>query len=270
MVNPKPPAALRSPHQPGMIVVNIPHPQLLQTGCEKEEVQHASEVQLGKQIHQRRRGKNPQTNTASANGEMFYNQPRKLLIIFTICFFTNLRLRWDTWVPEGRLDCILSICIFIGISLYIYWSLLAPLLADFSVELWLPVASRWLASFDRVTDICIGKHNSIMLRSVAFMASKRRKKMEWAKLSCRCSHTACRALYVLVTKTSFQIYCLQKTAHRRITENNDNLVFLSTYCSRRIFTVDLKLLSHSRPLMPATFCSFLRKWPQRGRFPLTY
>lgn len=51
--------------------------------------------------------------------------------------------------------------------------LLAPLLVDFSIELWLPVASRWLSSFDRVADICVGKHNSIMLCSAAFKEKKK-------------------------------------------------------------------------------------------------
>lgn len=39
MVNPKPAAAFRSPHQRGMIIANTQQPQLLQAGSEKEEVQ---------------------------------------------------------------------------------------------------------------------------------------------------------------------------------------------------------------------------------------
>lgn len=44
MVNPKPTAALKSPHQRRGIKVNTQQPQLLQAGSEKEDVRRASEV----------------------------------------------------------------------------------------------------------------------------------------------------------------------------------------------------------------------------------
>lgn len=143
-----------SSHQRGMIIVNTQQPQLLQAGSETG-VRRVSEVQLRRLQVQR------QTWVMKRKEEESLNKH-------------SLSQRREVLAPTQK-------------ALNHFWEyvpvLLVPLLADFAVELWLPVASRWLASF--------------------------------------------------------QIHCLQKPAHRRITENTNSLVVVSRYWSCRTFIEDL-------------------------------